>query len=279
MGIRAEIKVGSISHFSIHYQEAATPNKVKDQDPRQLRRFQKTNLSHNGLHRSRSIGTSASRLQEEPTSQSFKEKTTALPWSCRHVHPYCCLRFRTSHSPFCVTVHPARPQKPPHRLWRFDSALLALLPLFEDACHPQGKSPSRRGRPQRCPPWHRSHPAGGSSRFSQWQFRASSLRYVPYGWPRWPPFLLGGGEISGYFIFQLLHQKNDLGALKGSCRALSHKPAGSALVQIPSVGQFKAPWAQLVILSHRSLAFVRISIALTFIAGVQHIVGLPARGS
>ena len=53
------------------------------------------------------------RQKEEPTSDCSKEQNTALPWSCGRVHP-------------CPV---ARPQKPPHQMWRFDSGLLALLPL------------------------------------------------------------------------------------------------------------------------------------------------------
>ena len=54
----------------------------------------KTNLSHDSQRRSRSIGIFVSPRQEKTTSNYSKEKTTAFPRSCRHVHPCCCLRFR-----------------------------------------------------------------------------------------------------------------------------------------------------------------------------------------
>ena len=51
----------------------------------------------------------------------FKKKNTAMPWGGGHVQPCCCLRIRkpvTAPSLCTSTRAVARPQKPPHRLWR-----------------------------------------------------------------------------------------------------------------------------------------------------------------
>ena len=233
MGIRAEIKVGSISHFSIHYQEAATPNKVKDQDPRQLRRFPEdkpvsqwsTPLTFHWY-----FCVSAARGADITV---FQRKTTALPWSCRHVHPYCCLRFRTSHSPFCVTIHPARPQKPPHHFG--DSTLLFWRSShFEDACHPQRKSPSRRHRPQRCPPW---HPKSPCQRFASILTVAVSCFFAAVSPVRLASLtFFPSGSRRDQWIFHLptSSPQTMISTLSNSsCRALTHKTAGSARVRIP----------------------------------------------
>ena len=52
---------------------------------------------------------------------STMKKTTALSWGRAHVHPCCCLRFRkpATAPSLCTSIRAvARPQKPPHRLWR-----------------------------------------------------------------------------------------------------------------------------------------------------------------
>ena len=61
------------------------------------------NLSHNGLHLSRSIGISVSTIGRETTSNTQK-KNTALPWSCGHVHPCCRTATETSSSTRKVLV-------------------------------------------------------------------------------------------------------------------------------------------------------------------------------
>ena len=88
-------------------------------------------MSHDGPRRSRSIGISAFRLKEEPTSDCSKEHNTALSWGCGHVHPCCRLRFRkpaTAPSSFTSTRAVARPQKPAQQLWRSPFTLSTSTP-------------------------------------------------------------------------------------------------------------------------------------------------------
>ena len=82
--------------------------------------------------------------------------------------------------------------------------------------HPEGTSPSQRDRPSHCPPRHRGHAAGGSSRSSQsqWQPLSPSLRRVTCHRSCGPLRPLSGvGEISGHAILQL-QNTNDLAALR-----------------------------------------------------------------
>ena len=88
-----------------------------------------TNLSHDGLRRSRSFGISVSRQQEERRHQATQnKKNTALPWNSGHVHACNCLRFgkqATARSPPSRT-HPARSKvaRPPGTVKKKKKSLL-----------------------------------------------------------------------------------------------------------------------------------------------------------